>query len=300
MSKKDPQMRWRILKMNSIIKRTTTYIAIAIAALVLSAGSGITADDLPTDLARIFNQRKIVVAMYYEDTPPFYMHDNLGRLFGFDVELAFDIGRKLGVDVVFNREAKTSEDVIFKVANRKADIGISNLIRTQRRAIKVNFTNPYVTLYHALLINRLKTAYTEADLKWLNSSNVALGVVTGTAFVEFAQRDYPNVQIVQYPKWDQAADDVAKGKIHAALFDDSAVLKWVKDHPEEILYVKTKILKEKEDPLAIVVHWKDTHLLSWLNLYLHTIVLDGTLDKLKSVYLRTDKWKDYSPGNGSR
>ncbi len=300
MNKKDPQTGWRILKMNRIIKQTTTHIAIALTALLLSAGRGITADDLPKDLARIFNQRKIVVAMYYEDTPPFYMHDHLGRLFGFDVELAFDIGRKLGVDVVFNREAKTYEDVIFRVANRKADIGISNLSRTRRRALKVNFTNPYVTLYHALLINRLKTAHTQADLKWLNSSNVALGVVTGTAFVGFAQRDYPNVQIVQYSKWGQAADDVAKGKIHAALFDDSAVLKWVKDHPEEILYVKTKILREKEDPLAIAVHWKDTHLLSWLNLYLHTIVLDCTLDKLKSVYLRTDKWKDYSSGSGSR
>jgi len=284
---------------NNKISRTLAYVVIVLSSLFIFTDICLAAADIPPDLTRIFNRRKIVVAMYYEDMPPFFMHDNQGRLFGFDVELAFGIGRKIGVDVVFNREARTYEDVIAMVANRRADIGISSLSRTLKQAIKVNFTTPYVTLYHALLINRLKTAQMKTGANWLNSANVALGVVTGTAFVEFAQQDYPNVQIVQYPKWDQAANDVAKGKIHAALFDDNAVLKWVNNHPEEVIYVKVKVL-EKENPLAIAVHWKDRYLLSWLNLYLHTIVSEGTLDKLKSVYLRTDEWKDYSPGKGSR
>jgi len=242
-------------------------------------------------MARIFIQGKIVVAMYCEDFPPFFMKNKQGHMYGFDVELAFDIGRKLGVDVIFKREAGTYEDVVAMVANRKADIGISAISRTRSSAIKVNFTKPYITLYHAMLINRLKTSQMKSGTEWLNSMNVALGVVTGTSYVEFAQHDYPNAQIVQYSKWEQAAQDALKGKIHAAFFDDISVLKWVNEHPEEALYINGEILKDKQDPLSIAVHWEDRHLLSWLNLYIQSISIEGTLDKLTAFYLKGDEWK---------
>ena len=272
-------------------KHLTAYLAFGLCFSLFFTTNARAAENLPPDMARIFDQGKIVVAMYFEDFPPFFMKNKQGQMYGFDVELAFDIGRKLGVDVIFKREAGTYEDVVAMVANRKADIGISAISRTRSRAIKVIFTKPYITLYHAMLINRLKTSQMKPGTEWLNSMNVALGVVTGTSYVEFAQHDYPNAQIVQYSKWEQAAQDALKGKIHAAFYDDISVLEWVNEHPEEALYVKAEILKNKEAPLSIAVHWEDRHLLSWLNLYIQSITLEGTLDKLIEFYLKGNEWK---------
>jgi len=252
-------------------------------------------EDLPTDMARILGQRKIVVAMHVDDGAPFYTLDKNGRLFGLDVELAYDIARSLGIDVEFKREAKTFDEVVDMVFDRKADIGISCISRTRKRAVKVGFSTPYVRLHHGLLINRVMVSRLQADLsneKWLNSSKVALGTVRGSSFVEYAQRDYPNVQLIQYASFDEAAADVMGGKIHAALYDDSIVSTWANDHPEEMLYVRAKVLTDKEDPLAIAVHWKDTHLLAWLNIYLDSATKDGTIDKLVAVYLESNDWKE--------
>ena len=248
------------------------------------------AGELPSDMARILKARKIVVAMHSEDFAPFFMHDAQGYLFGLDVELAFDIARKLGVDLAFNRRARTFDELVDIVADRQADMAISDLSITVRRALEVDFSDPYLELRHGVLINRLK-APQRASLDWLNSMNVVIGVEEGTSYAEFARRDYPAARIVQHPTWERSVEAILGGEVHALLFDETRVYQWVRDYPENALYVRTKILEDKIDPIGIAVHSEDRHLLSWLNVYIHTIEQDGTLDKLKEVYIRGDAWR---------
>jgi len=258
----------------------------------------INAENLSPDMARIYAQRKIIIAMHYAEAPPFYMLDKKGRLYGFEVELGLQIGRSLGVDVEFKREAKTLDEVVTMVSERRADIALSSISRTQKRGVRVNFTNPHIRLHHAILINRLKTARTSANkelYEWINTTNISLGTVEGTPYVEFAQRDYPNMQLIQYSSWNKAAADVLAGKIHAALFDDTRVLTWINENPQKAFNVQTIVMRDREDPIAIAVHWQDGHLLSWLNLLIDTLSRDGTLEKLTKIYLRGESWKDYRP-----
>ena len=50
----------------------------------------------PPDMRRILERGKLICAMYYNDIPPFFMHDDSGQLVGHDVELARDIADKPG------------------------------------------------------------------------------------------------------------------------------------------------------------------------------------------------------------
>ena len=72
------------------------------------------------------------------------------------------------------------------------------------------------------------------------------------------------------------------------------IASWANDHPEKMLYVKAKVLTDKEDPIAIAVNWQDRHLLSWLNIYLDTATKDGTIPKLRQMYLESNDWKDHA------
>ena len=244
---------------------------------------------LSPDMQRIFDKGKLVVAIHCDDGAPFWTLNKDCKLVGLDIDLATDIATNLGVDLEFNRDALTYDGVVDLVASREADLGISCISQTRQRAVKVNFTEPYVKLYYAFIINRVKTARLSAGKKlneWINDSNVILGTVAGSSYVEFIQRDYPLASLKTYPDWEACCAAVLSGEVHAVLFDDSMVRGWINDHPEDVLYLQTQILQDKEDPISIVVNWQDTHLLDWLNLYLGTLKRDGTLDAWIEKWLK--------------
>ena len=90
--------------------------------------------------------------------------------------------------------------------------------------------------------------------------------------------------MVTYTSWEKIIADVKKGKLLAAFYDEIEINNWNKLHPEDSLYLKTKILTHRHDPLAIAVNQKDTFLLEWLNLYISQAHLDNYFQSLKLKY----------------
>lgn len=254
-----------------------------------------SAEDLSPDMKRIMKQGKIVVAMYYEDIPPFIMHDRQGNLFGYDIDLANDLGKRMGVKIEFNRKAKTFDEVVEIVANRKADIAITVLSRTLERAIKVGFSRPYVLLHQALLINRLKVAQLKIEkdpVNGLNHKDAKIGVIEGSSYVGFAKQDFPMSTIIPYRTWDEVMKDVLEGKIHAGLYDEIEINNWRHAHPGAMIYIQPVIINDRVDPIAIAMHWEDTHLRSIINLYTKIIKKNGMIERLRKTYLIGDAWRD--------
>jgi len=269
------------------IKRLLT--SVIMSGLFLAASLPAQAEDsgqLSPDMRRILDRKKIIVAMHCDDGVPFYTIDKKGNLTGLDVDLARDIAKTLGVDAEFNRQAKTFDELVDMVADGKADVAISCLSRTRKRAMKVNFSSPYVKLYHTLIINRMKTEKLKAGKKpseWLNSTNVVLCTVRGSSYVEYVQGDYPDAKLVLFDTFTEAAANVVNGSAHAVIFDDSEVNEWVRRHPEELIYVQTQVLKDKEDNISIATNWRDAHLLNWLNLYLESYKGNAILKAMREV-----------------
>ena len=274
------------------MRHTCSVIKIGTVILFLCIAGSVWAE-LPPDIERILKKGKITVAMYHEDIAPFFMHDREGTFYGFDVEMAKEVAKRMGVELEFNRDPKTFDAVVDTVRQRKADVGISIISKTLSRALSVRFTDSYISLYKALVINRLELAKKmraqENVLEALNETGIKIGVVEGTAYVGFAEEEFPNATIVKYRNWEMAIKDVSDGKILAVFGDDIDVKKWNRSHPETGLYIQTIILKDKEDPLAFAVHWEDEHLLSWLNVFLQTLINDGTHDRLLKKYIISEE-----------
>jgi polar amino acid transport system substrate-binding protein len=246
------------------------------------------------DMLRIMTQGKLVVAMYFEDVPPFFMHDKKGRFFGLDVDLANDLASKLGVKIEWKREAKTFDQVVDLVLARKADVGITMLSKTLERAKKVRFSESYVTLYEAAVFNRLTVAQhrmSNDPIKLLNKQGTRIGVIDGTSYVGFAKEDFPLAEVIPFENWEIMVKAVLEGKILALLYDEIEIKNWTRDNPQSALYLQTLIRRDKKDPLAIALHWEDGQLHAWLNQYLEKIQTDGTLDKLTKTYLEEEEWR---------
>lgn len=259
---------------------------------------------LPPDIARIKQRGELIVAMYYEDVPLFCKRNGNNELVGIDIEIANDIAKKLGVKLTLNRDSKTYDEIVQAVVNRKVDIGLSSLSDTLERATMVNFTTPYWSLRQALLINRLKLSaykdhpnFKEIELL-LNQDGIEIGVLKGSSYVDFAKKFFPLATIVGYDTLVQGVEATKKGKLLAFLYDEVEIMNWNEINPEGSLFLKTDFITQSEDTLAIPVNRKDSHLLSWLNLYIEQ-AKNNFLKKLKVKYANTS-FRTYALTNDAK
>ncbi|NOQ16186.1 MAG: transporter substrate-binding domain-containing protein [Methyloprofundus sp.] len=275
--------------LSGVIKYSFLRIILLFWICICPISSFAEAVVLAPDIQRIIQRGKLIVALHQENAPPFSMLKN-GELTGVDVEIAQDIATKLQVPLEFNRQAKTYDEVVKFVAQGKADIAVSLISSSLHRAKFVLFTKPYLLLQQALLINRLGLAALSnqrehQDIRQvLNQPDVKIGTMRSTAYIDYAHADYPQATIIAYDSWEQIITDVKTGKLLAAFYDEIAINNWNKFHPEDSLFLKTKILTHRYDPLAIVVNQQDPLLLAWLNLYVSRALLDGYFQALQAKY----------------
>jgi len=222
---------------------------------------------LAPDIARIVNHGELVVSMLAADNPPFFSTQK-GQLVGTDVDLARLIGKELGVPVRFDRSPKTFDGVAEMVASSQADLGISRLARTLKRGQMVHFSNSYMRLGHALLINRVRFAEMAGDQplpQVIRNFTGSIGVIANSSWEEFGRRNFPQAKLVSYPTWQDAVNAAIKGEVVAAYRDELEIMQIVNGDPSLALSLRTVTFNDLESPLSIMVGIRDLTLLSFVN-----------------------------------
>ena len=244
-------------------------------------------EQLPKDMQRITENGKLTVALYFEDLHPFFVQGDDG-LHGLDIDVAQMMADKLGVELEFVRKAETFDELVHMVARRDADVVISVLSRTVDRARYVRFSEPYLQLRQALMINRLMAVRAKLGkdvIAEMNREDIRIGVVRGSSYVGFANDLFPKANIVQFDRWDEIVAAVLNEELFAAFYDSVEVKNFLKDNKTANLYIQTMILQDNVDDISVAVHSDDTHLLSWVNLFIHSLRQRGRLRRLEAEYL---------------
>lgn len=264
------------------------FILISIIVIFFKASAYCENDIYPPDIKRIKDRGEFVVAMYFNDIPPFFMHDENGNFYGLDVELAGDIAEKLGVKVRFDRRAKTFGEIVDIVVNKEADAAISLLSRTLKRAEKIRYTKPYIVLKQGLIINRLifeKLTEKNSIIATLNQEQSVIAVKKGTSYVDFSHKIFPDAVIKEYPEWDpEIVDAVVSGEAAAGYHDEIEIKKYIISRPEAAIHATTAVIQDLNDPIAIAVPYDSNSLLDWLNLYIDQHVKNMNADSLLDKY----------------
>jgi len=255
---------------------------------VAAGATGISALD------RIRQHGTITVAMFAEDVPPFFYEDERGDLVGIDPSLARDIAAKLGVDLVYNRVARTFDDVIEEVAAGRADIAISLLSDTLERAMRVSFSRSYVSVRQFMLINRLELARIISARRTvdgasmpalLNSPSARIGVIGGTSYVGFLKEDFPEATAVEFDDWSTMLGAIKSGQIVALMYDEIEIGNWRLEDSAGSLELRPLQLVGHPDTIAIALGRNDPDLKIWIDLYLSKIEGSGFLRSILDTYL---------------
>jgi polar amino acid transport system substrate-binding protein len=243
---------------------------------------------IPADIDRILKRGELIIAMLGIDNPPFFEHTKDRNLSGLDADLGRSIAEELGVKVRFDRSPKTFNEAVELVQQQKADLAISKLSISLKRAKQVKFSQPYVTMRQGLLVNRLQLAKrTSAGLnpeEAIKNLDGKIGVIKGTQYSLFAKRRFPKATVVEFPKWDDVIDAVGKGDILAAFRDELEIKKVVLKKPDFALQVQTVAFSDTTDLLAVIGHWQSSQLIDFVNYNLSLNKLSYTADQLIKRY----------------
>jgi ABC-type amino acid transport substrate-binding protein len=237
------------------------------------------------DIARVMQRGELVVAMLGSDSPPFF-HVKEGKLVGTDVRMAQQLAAELKVPLRIDRAPGSFDEVIGRVASGRADMGISKLSRTLGRAQSVRFTEPYLRLKHALMLNRVEFARLSHRRKIedvLRDYRGTLGVIANSSFAtNYAPRNFPAAQLVTFPTWELVVEGVITGKVVAAYRDELEIRRMLAADPGLALNLRIVAIKDLEDTLGIAVGYRDEALLALANQYLAQAAEKLTVEKVLS------------------
>ncbi|ASA26267.1 amino acid ABC transporter substrate-binding protein [Paenibacillus donghaensis] len=165
---------------------------------------------------------------------PFTYHDTDGKLTGFDVEIATEVAKRLGVEPEY---FETQWDGLFAGMDAKRfDVIFNEVSVTDERKVKYDFSEPYIVSKAVLIVGENNEEITSfADLKGKKSGQSLTSNLSKIASENGAE-------IVAVDGFNQAIDLLISGRIDATVNDGLSYLDLKKQKPD----VKIKVVDEIE------------------------------------------------------
>ncbi|MDQ7830978.1 MAG: transporter substrate-binding domain-containing protein [Desulfovibrionaceae bacterium] len=225
-------------------------------------------------LAAIIARGKLVVGMELKFWPFEYVTEK-GEPVGFDVDIARQIAKELGVELDIKDMEWTG--LIPALQAGKIDLIISGITGTLERAKTITFSRPYFTTGLCALISRKKSPGI-ASVAALDDPARIIAVKTGTTADLVASKRFPKAHINRYKEETACVQEVVSGRADAFFYDQISIAKHHKQNPDTTKALLTPFTYE---PFCIGMPKGDFDLWQWLDMFLELSKANGTLDELR-------------------
>lgn len=215
----------------------------------------------------------LVVALEPEFKPFEYLDDK-GTLMGFDVDLAREIAKELGVDVKFR--SVEWESILPALLTGEADLVVSGMTATEERAQKVAFTRPYHQTITCLLVST-ERASGIATFDELDEDGRVVVVKEGTTGDQAARARLKHATVKAFPTELAAAQEVATGMADAFLYDLVSIRNHHARAPSTTYVLEAPVTSE---PYAIACRRGEPETVKRLDAILSSMDADGRLEQL--------------------
>ncbi|MBI0577615.1 amino acid ABC transporter substrate-binding protein [Neobacillus cucumis] len=231
-------------------------------------------------LAKIKADGKILIGT--EGTyAPFTFHDKSGKLTGFDVEVATEVAKRLGVTPEFK---ETQWDAMFAGLDAKRFDVVANEvgIRPDRQE-KYDFSDPYITSKAVLIVrndnNKVKKF---EDIKGLKSAQSMT-----SNYADIARKFGANITGVE--GFNQAIDLLASKRVDVTVNDKISFLDYKKQKPDAP--VKIAATSADASQSGFMFRKNNQTLVDAVNKALNDMISDGTYKKISEKWFGEDVLK---------
>lgn len=217
--------------------------------------------------------------------PPLNMTDKEGRLFGFEIDLAEDIAKGLGVALQW--VTLPFSQLLPALEQGQVDMVLSGVTITMERNRSIAFVGPYFVSGKAFL-TKIETISRAESTDRLNSPQMILTVMKDTTSAAFVSQVIPNAQVLETIDYGESVQLVLNDDAHAMVADYPVCAMAVFRNPGQgLLSVFTPFTYE---PIGIGVRATDPHMINWLENFLHIYDGTGRLDELEARWFHDGAW----------
>ncbi|MDF2591427.1 MAG: amino acid transporter substrate-binding protein [Clostridia bacterium] len=209
---------------------------------------------------------------------PFTFHDKDGKLTGFDVEIAEEIAKRLGVKAEF---IETKWDGMFAGLDAKRFDAVANQVTIRPDRIeKYDFSDAYIVSKAVLIVgaenNDIKTF---ADLKGKKS-----GQSLTSNLGDIAKSN--GAELVSVDGFNQALDLLTSKRIDATINDSLSFLDYKTQRPDAPIKVAAEL--DTKDESGILFNKGNQELVDAVNKALAEMKADGTYLKISQKWFSED------------
>ena len=260
-----------------------TLNALAGAAIIAGMAAAVTPAAAGT-LDDIIARGELRVAVQTQG-PPFSFMDKNGQRSGSAIELTTLMAEEMGVKVVYLDF--DWDGLLPALLSGKADMLAADMTPTLARATKVAFTKPFI---YVGAVAFAKQGGDIASVDDCRKPGSTIAVLLGSTGEKLAPTVFPEAEIKSYKGGGTLIlDAVASGQADCGLNDNSAVKAQSAAYPEGTFAIFDEMLSK--EPLAYAVRYDSLDLMTWANLFIDTVELDGRLEANLDYWVNSDAWK---------
>lgn len=264
-----------------------TFVGL-LAVMLLASASGAFADDIElaqkSTIEDILKRGELLVGLE-AGYLPFEMADKKGDFIGFNVDIAKEMAKAMGVKLTI---VNTSYDgIIPALLTKKFDIIMSGMTVTQERNLKVNFADPYIVVGQTILLNK-KNEGVVKSYKDLNDPKYTVASKLGTTGEQAIKRLMPKATYKSFEVESEAGLEVLNGNADATIYDlPFCVVFMAQQGKDKLVFLDEPFTYE---PLAWAVRKGDPDFLNWLNNFLAQLKNDGRYDRIYDKWIKSTDW----------
>lgn len=268
------------------MKKLWTVLAafILVGSLFLGSASAFSTEDLAkaSALEEILKRGQLWVGLE-AGYQPFEMQDEKGNIVGFDVDMAYELGKAIfgeGGEKKVKLINTAWEGIIPALMTHKFDIIMSGMTILQSRNLKVNFCEPYYYVGQCLLINK-KNKDKYKSYKDLNKEGLIVTSKLGVTGAFTAEKLMPKATLRLFKTEGEGALQVANGLADAFIYDEPQVRVFAAKYKATTVGLFDPITYE---PLAWAIRKGDPDFLNFLNNFLRQVRGDGRWKQIQKKW----------------
>lgn len=248
-------------------------ILVAILALgligLLVAGCGST------------EKKKIVVGLD-DNFPPMGFRDDKNNVVGFDVDMAKEASKRMGIEVEFKPIDWNSKEV--ELNSKRVDVLWNGLTITEKRKENIAFTKPYMENRQIIVVNTNSVLKGKADL-----AGKVVGVQEGSSSVEAVEKEEAILksfkELKKYSDNVAALMDLKNGRLDAVVVDEIVGRYYISKKAGEYVILADNFGSEE---YGVGLRKDDKELLTKLQKALDEMKKDGTSAKISKQWFGED------------
>ena len=261
------------------MKKLATVALVAAAALLAACtkqepATPINAAPAPAAVA------KIVVGLD-DNFPPMGFRNEKNELVGFDIDMAREAAKRLGVEVEFKPIDWSAKEA--ELSGKRVDALWNGLTITEKRKEQIAFTTPYLENHQIIVVTAQSTVKTKADL-----AGKVIGLQEGSSAVEAVEKDAAGKSVKALKKFGDnvtALMDLSAGRLDALVVDEVVGRYYTAKKPGEYVVLEEHFGTEE---YGVGVRKDDLELLGKLQKALDEMKKDGAAARISTQWFGKD------------